>query len=176
MIERLTGPSDLAAAADLRRSLTDGQTELSSYWLDATGARVLAQESGRHLEVDEASAVSEAYAAAGVHALVAILNDALVVEEEAYVLDASPQDLTRLSSELAGVNFILADIAGTRCILFTTDDFKLVAGPLAFVTHIAGEPSAARESFKEFAADQLEALQPALVRAESYMSWVETAE
>lgn len=176
MIRRLTDPTELAAARDLRRSVADGPAELSARWLAATEARVLAQESGRHLEVDEVSSVAEAYAEAGIHSLVAVVTDALVVQDEAYALGASPQDLAQLSSELAGVNFVLLDSPATHCILFTTDDYKLVAGPPAFVTRIVGDPRAAMDSFIEFAADQLEEMQPAMLRAESYMSWVTGSE
>jgi hypothetical protein len=173
MIKEILDASELAAARELRQSLADGPTELSPHWLCTTGARVLAQESGRHLEVDEAAAVSQAYAAAGVESMVAIVTDALVVEDVAYALDASPQDLCGLSGELAGVNFLLADSAATRCLLFTTDDFKLVAGPLEFVTQIVGDPTTARKVFQNFAADQLEEFRPAFTAAQSYMSWVD---
>jgi hypothetical protein len=171
-MQRLTTPSELAAARELRRSLTDGQSNLSTAWLRATGARVLAQESGRHLESEEASAVAEAYTAAGVRALVAIVTDVLVVDDEAYTLDATVEDLTQLSDDLAGINFLLADDVGTRCILFTADDFKLVAGPISFVIQVAGEPTMARDAFLAFSVDQHDEFQPALRRAASYMSWV----
>jgi hypothetical protein len=172
MIRRITDQTELFAARDLRRRITDGQTDLAADWLATTEAKVLAQESGRHIERDEAVAVADACARIGVNRLVAVVNDALVMDEEAYVVGATVDDLYEVSDELTGVNFLLADEAGSLCLLLTTDDFKLIAGPLDFVTRIAGDPTDAREAFLAFAADELEELQSVLLRADSYMDWV----
>lgn len=172
MIRRVIDQAGLVAASKLRRSIADGQARLSTDWLQRTGAKVLAQESGRHLELDEAAAVARAYANAGIGGLIAIVNDALVEDEEAYLVDATINDLTQVSDELTGINFLLTDESGTRCLLFTTDDFKLVAGPLDFVTLIVGDAVKAKEAFLSFAAGQLDDFQPVLKQAASYMAWV----
>ncbi|WP_129666523.1 hypothetical protein [Phytoactinopolyspora endophytica] len=102
----------------------------------------------------------------------AIVNDPLVVDDIAYLVDTTADDLTQASRELTGMNFVLADEAGTRCLLFTTDDFKLIAGPLPFVTRFAGDLIGARDDFLAFAADQLADHRAILEEAASYMDWV----
>ena len=175
MLRQITDDSDLRQAIELRRRIADGQADLSSDWLAATHARVLAQESGRHLEADEALSLAETYVSHGVTHLVAVVTDSLAVEEEAYALDAAADDLNELSRELGGINFLLADADASRCVLFTTDDFKLVAGPLTFVEGFVGDPQAALDAFAAFRDDSLEDLHPALERAASYMWWVSAA-
>jgi 5,10-methylenetetrahydrofolate reductase len=172
MLRQIPDGSELAQAIELRRNIADGQADLSAAWLAETDARVLAHESGRHLEADEAQSLAETYLSQGVTHLVAVVNDPLVADEVAYSLDPAADDLREVSREFAGISFLLSDVGGSRCVLFTTDDFKLVAGPLAFVEHFAGDPLAAREAFVAFAEDHLEDLRPILARAASYMSWV----
>jgi hypothetical protein len=176
VIRRLEIPSEVAAARELGRSLCDGQSTLSAEWLQSTHARVIAQESGRHLEPGEDQAVADAYAEAGTRALIAVITDTLVAEEEAYVLSVTTNDLRHLSDELVGINFLLSDEAGLRCILFTADDYKLNAGPIRFVKQVAGDPVKAREEFVAFAADELAERRTVLERAASYMQWVLLAE
>ncbi len=172
MLRRITDGSDLRQAVELRRRIADGQVDLSSAWLAETHARVIAQESGRHLEPDEASSLAETYCNQGVAHLVAVVNDSLAAEEEAYALDSAADDLNEVSRELAGINFLLTDADASRCVLFTTDDFKLVAGPLTFVEGFVGDPQAASDAFAAFRGDSLEDLHPILERAASYMRWV----
>lgn len=172
MLRQITDQSELAQAIQLRRRITDGQADLSAVWLAETRARVLAQESGRHLEPDEASSLAKTYLGQGVAHLVAVVNDPLAAEEIAYALDASADDLNELSREFGGINFLLSDADASRCVLFTTDDFKLVAGPLAFVETFVGDPQTAWDAFAAFRNDSIEDLHPILDRAASYMSWV----
>lgn len=173
MLQRIADGFDLRQAIGLRRYIAEGQADLSPAWLAETHARVVAQESGRHLEPDEALSLSETYCSQGVNHLVAVVNDSLAAEEEAYALDSTADDLNELSRELAGINFLLTDADASRCVLFTTDDFKLVAGPLTFVEAFVGDPQAASDAFAAFRGDSLEDLHAVLERAASYMWWVE---
>lgn len=77
-----------------------------------------------------------------------------------------------ISDELGGINFLLSDSTGTWCVLFTADDFKLVAGPFDFVSQILGDPKMVRSAFLEFAADQPDELRHVALRAARYMDWV----
>lgn len=173
MIRQITDDSQLRQAQHLRRRVTDGQTDLSAAWIEESQAKVLAQESGRHLEADEAVALAEACGNAEIGPLVAIGNDPLVTDDVAYLLDATTEDLTAISFELAGINCALTDEAGSLCVLFTTDDFKLVAGPLEFVASYAGDLLAAKRDFLAFSQDHLEGLRLTLRKAAAYMDWIE---
>lgn len=172
MLRQIIEGTDLTQAIGLRRRIADGQADLSSAWLADTRARVLTQESGRHLEPDEALSLAETYLSHGVTHLLAVVNDSLAAEEEAYTLNASADDLNELSRELGGINFLLTDAEASRCVLFTTDDFKLVAGPLAFVEGFVGDPVTAWNAFVVFSQDSSDDISPILERAASYMSWV----
>ncbi len=172
MLRRIIGGPDLRQAIELRRLITDGQADLAAAWLTTTGAWVLAKESGRHLEPEEALSLAETYFRQGATHLVAVVTDSLAAEEEAYALESAADDLNELSRELAGVNFLLTDTDASRCVLFTTDDFKLVAGPMPFVEGFVGDPQVASEAFAAFRGDSLEDLQPILERAATYMWWV----
>ncbi len=172
MLRQITDRSDLRQAGEIRRRIADGQADLAAAWLAETHAKVLAEESGRHLEPDEASSLAGTYLSAGVATLLAVVTDSLVAEEIAYALQASVDDLNALSRELAGINFLLTDFDASRCVLFTTDDFKLVAGPLGFVGSFVGEPRAALDAFVDFRDESHEDLHPILDRVVSYMGWV----
>lgn len=176
MINRLDTANDLAEAQGLRHMVAVDEVTFSPRWLADSGAHVVAQESGRHLESGEALLVVRAFAAAGTSALVAIVNDSLAAAAEAYEIDVSEEALEQICADLVGVNFVLVDTTGQNCILFTAYDFKLIAGSLAFVTAIAGEPRAAREAFIEFAAGQPASLRATAARAAEYMKWVQIPE
>lgn len=173
MIRRLADADEIASALELLRAVAADEITLSSRWLADTGVRVVAQESGRHLETDETPLVVRAFAATGSDKLLAIANDSLAVAVEAYELPVAEADLTQICDAFLGMNFVLVDPAATKCILFTAYDFKLIAGPLAFVTAIVGEPRAARAAFLEFAEDQPGSLRATAARAAEYMSWID---
>lgn len=171
MIRRVDS-REFEAAQALRRIVAADQATVAPEWMADSGAKVMAQESGRHVELDEAPAIIAAFAAAGVDKLTVVTNDPLVRVTEAYEIGVSEAELIELSDDLIGINFVLVDGFAERCILFTTFDFKLIAGPISFITAVAGEPRAARDAFLEFVADQTGSLRVAALRAAGYMNWV----
>lgn len=175
MIRRVESKEELEAAQALCRRVAADEAALAPAWLTHHGARVIAQESGRHVELAEAPAIIDAFVEAGAHNLIAITNDPLVGVIEAYEMGVTADDLLEVCNDLIGVNFVLVDGLGEQCILFTTYDFKLIAGSLGFVTAVVGEPRAARDAFLEFAVDQPGSLRAAALRAADYMDWVDAS-
>lgn len=174
MIRRIEEAREIAAVSAVYRTVAEDEVTFKAQWLADTGARVVAQESGRHLESEEVLIVAHAFFARGVDRLLAVVTDSLAVGPEAYAIDASTADLAQICDELVGVNFLLVDESARQCILFTTRDFKLVAGPVEFVAAVVGSPEAARDEFLEFAIDQPDALRIAATRAAGYMSWIDS--
>lgn len=173
MIRRLEAAERIVEVLGLRNSVLSDDATIDPEWLARTGSRVVVQESGRHIEPAEAPLIASAFDAMGADSLLAIVGDPLVVSPEAYELDVTAEDLIQVSGKLAGVNFALLDSQARQCVLFTTRDFKLIAGPLEFVTAVAGEPSIARQEFCDFAADQPGPLREAAERAASFMNWLD---
>lgn len=173
MLRRLADPHQVLEAVTLRRRMAAGSADLSAVWLEETAVKVMAEESGRHLEADEAERLAAALQTLHVGSLVAVANDPLIIDELVFALEVSPEDLTDLSDEFAGINVLLAPRGGVEaCVLFTTDDFKLVAGPLPFLEAYSGDLTAARDEFRSFAGDHAEDLRPVLERAASYTDWI----
>lgn len=172
MMRRLREVGELAAAHEMRDLIAADDTTFSPRWLVQSNALVVAQESGRHLEPDEAPLVAKAFTACGVDSLIAVTNDSLMTIVEAYELSAHATDLNLLSDELIGINFLLADASYERCILFTAYDFKLIAGSRQFITAVAGDPMTTREEFIDFYSDQLEPFRTTAIRAAAYMDWI----
>jgi hypothetical protein len=162
----------IADAVARRRIVADGPGDLNDDWL-SDGQRVaMPEESGRHLEPAESRRLEFALRSSGVDALTAIVNDALVLDELVYELDARSEDLSAFSSEFSGMNALLLPRVGTDlAILFSTDDYHLVAGPSQFVAAYFGDIGAARQAFLDFVENHFEAMQSPLQRVVRYMSW-----
>lgn len=173
MMRRIVEASELEAAQELCRAIATNEAEFSPQWLASSNVLVIAQESGRHLEPDDAPLVANAFASAGAETLIAVTNDSLISEVEAYKLRPLTADLALLSSELMGINFVLTDASSQQCILFTTYDFKLIAGSRHFITTIVGDPLIAREEFADFYWDQLDFFRAKAVQAAAYMNWLD---
>ncbi len=91
-----------------------------------------------------------------------------------YELNASAEDLAAFSWEFSGINALLLPHSGTDlAVLFSTDDYRLVAGTRQFVADYAGDLKAARDEFVEFAEGQFDVMQPLLRRVAGYMSWID---
>lgn len=95
MIRRLSTTDELAMAERLRDVVVSGEASLAAEWLARSTARVIVQESGRHLEHEEAPLVAQTFGAAGVEKLFAISIDSLFATPEAYDLVTSADNLDR---------------------------------------------------------------------------------
>jgi hypothetical protein len=134
-----------------RQAVADGPGDLSERWLLTGGRVALAEESGRHLEAEECVRLEAALRTTFVHRLTVISNDPLVDEDMVYDLSASAEDLAAFSWEFSGINALLLPHSGTElAVLFSTDDYHLVAGTRQFVTDYAGDLKAARGAFVDF--------------------------
>lgn len=117
--------------------------------------------------------MAAAFNAHGIRSLLVVLNDPLVVDETVYALDVTPEDLYEMSREFGGVNaLVVPQDRDDVCVLFTTDDFKLIAGPESLLVDYAGDLSEVRSDFLAFASNHLEEIQPVLDRVASYMDWI----
>jgi len=148
--------------------------DLSERWL-LTGDRVaLAEESGAHLEAEQCVRLEAALRTAFVRRLIVISNDPLVNEDLVYELSISAEDLAAFSWEFSGINALLLPHSGTElAVLFSTDDYYLVAGTRQFVTDYAGDLRAARDAFVDFAERPVWVMTPLLREVLRYMSWID---
>jgi hypothetical protein len=174
MLSKLTDSRLIAEAVSRRQVVADGSADLREEWLGERGLVALPEESGRHLEEDECRRLAVAFRSFGVDRLIAIANDPLLVDEMVYELAASAEDLAAFSSEFSGINALLLPATGVdMAVLFTMDDYHLVAGSRQFVSSYAGDIHAAQEEFLRFVDDHLEVMQPTLRRVSRYLLGVD---
>lgn len=107
--------------------------------------------------------------------MLAITNDALVLDDAVYELGADARDLDALSWEFGAINGLLVPSHSVElAVLCTVDDFRLVAGSRDFVLAYAPDPAAARDEFLAFAESHIvDELRVILLRAARYMDWVD---
>jgi uncharacterized protein Veg len=173
MLSRITDEDSIAEAVSRRQLVADGPGDLSERWLLEGNRVALAEESGRHLEAEECVRLEAALRTAFVRQLIVISNDPLVDEDMVYELSISAEDLTAFSWEFSGINALLMPYSGTDlAVLFSTDDYHLIAGPRQFVTSYAGDLKAARKEFVDFVEGHFELMQPLLRKVIHYMSWI----
>ena len=73
-----------------RRRVADGPADLRASWLaEAEDRRVIAEESGALLDPEDSMRLEVAFGRVGVHRLLAISNDPLMVEDLVYELEVS---------------------------------------------------------------------------------------
>jgi hypothetical protein len=175
MLTHLEDSLSIADAVARRQIVADGPGGLNESWLREGERVAMPEESGRHLEEDECSRLAAALHIAGVHELTAIANDPLVLDEIVYALTASAADLAVFSAKFGGINALLLPRIGTDlAVLFSTDDYHLVAGPRGFVTSYVGNVEDARNRFLTFVEGHFEMMQPLLRKITRYMDWVGT--
>jgi hypothetical protein len=174
MLSRITDEGSIAEAVARRQVVADGPGDLSERWLLEGNRVALAEESGAHLEADQCVRLEAALRTAFVRRLIAISNDPLVDEDLVYELSISAEDLDAFSWEFSGINALLLPHSGKDlAVLFSTDDYYLIAGTRQFVTDYAGDLKTARDAFVDFAEDHFDVMQPLLCRVIRYMSWIE---
>ena len=175
MIRRTSDEAVVQQAILARRRVADGPADLNASWLaEAEDRRAIAEESGALLDPEDSQRLEAALHRVGVHGLLAISNDPLMVEDLVYELEASASDLDALSWAFGEMNLLLIAAQGPElAVLCTVDDFRLVAGSRDFVLSYVPDPVAAREAFLDFVeTHQVEELKPLLWRATTYMDWV----
>jgi hypothetical protein len=174
MLSRLTDEKMVVDAIHRRQTIADGLADLNEDWLLKGHRVVLAEESGRHLESEQVTRLVNALRTVQVSRLVAISNDPLVLDDMAYGLDATEGDLASFSSEFSGINALLMPSEGIAlAVLFSTDDFHLVAGSEDFVAVYGGDLKAAKANFVDFARGHFEVMRPILTKASHYMDWID---
>jgi hypothetical protein len=104
-------------------------------WLRRRDVGVEPEEVGGVVAVLEGDPLRTAF----VRRLIVISNDPLVGEDLVYELSISAEDLAAFSWEFSGINALLLPQSGIElAVLFSTDDYYLVAGTRQFVTDYAG--------------------------------------
>lgn len=166
--------SIVSSAVARRRLVADGPGDLNPSWLEGGDRVAFPVESGRHLEPEESERLAKACRNSGIRDLVAVVNDPLIVDDSAYELEATADDLNRFSDEMSGINVLLLPKEGVDfAVLFCTDDFHLVGGGRDFVKDYVGDLRSAKRDFEQFAADAFEDLQEVLMKAARYANWVD---
>jgi hypothetical protein len=140
MIRRLERYEEVGAARAACQSIAVDEVTFAAQWLSESSAVVMVQESGRYFEADEVARVARAFSADSAELFWGVVTDSPASAPEAYALGASGEDLSQICDELTGVSFMVVNASATKCIIVTAYDFKLIAGPLHFVTSITGEP------------------------------------
>lgn len=168
-------PSMVNSAVGRRRLVADGPGDLNPSWLESEGRVAVPVESGRHLEPEECESLATALRNSGIRELVAVVNDPLIVDDSAYELEATADDLNRFADEMSGINVLLLPREGVDfAILFCTDDFHIVGGSRGLVEDCVGDLQLAKLDFEQFAADAFEDLQDVLTKAAQYAAWIDT--
>jgi hypothetical protein len=174
MLSRITDEDSIAEAVARRQVVADGPGDLSERWLLEGNRVALAEESGAHLEAEECARLEAALRTAFVHRLIAISNDPLVDEDMVYELSISAEDLDAFSWEFMSINALLLPRFGTDlALLFSTDDYHLIAGTRQFVADYAEDLKAARDAFVDFAEGHFDVMQPQLRKVIRYMSRID---
>lgn len=161
----------LHQALEIRNEATDGFFDLAQSWLERTGACVVAEESGRHLEPSDSARLAEALASAGAERLVVVSDDPLIMNDFGFSFEPTAADLDLVSDEFSGLGaFLTSEPRLPLCVLFTISNFRLVAGPLTLVRAYVGDLPAARAEFLDFATDPDSELDRQLKRAAARMA------
>jgi len=111
-------------------------------------------EKGRHIEPEDTPRIATAIAQYTSAACYALATEPLGAGPTAYEVPATEDGLLDFSHECAGLNFILVPADLTFALLFTSEDYKLYAGPRHFVESVLGASiAAARSAFHIYADD-----------------------
>jgi len=102
MLRPVSDPSALEGAVRRATEVLDGSHDLSERWLQAGGRVAVPEESGLHLDAEQAARLAVALQRAGVGEVEAVAAEPLERGPTAYELDATAADLTALSHEGAG--------------------------------------------------------------------------
>jgi hypothetical protein len=171
MLRPMTDATWIREAVARRQLVADGPGDLSERWLLEGNRVALAEESGPHLDEEQCVRLEAALRTNFVRQLIVISNDPLVDEDMVYELSISAEDLAAFSWEFMSINALLLPHSGTElAVLFSTDDYHLVAGTRQFVTDYAGDLKAARDDFAE---DPHWVMTPLLREVTRYMSWID---
>lgn len=111
-------------------------------------------ENGHYVELEDAPLIAAAIRRHTSAPCYALATEPLANGPIAYEVPATEDGLLDFSHECGGLNFILVPADLTFALLFTSEDYKLYAGPRNFVESVLGTSiAAAREAFQIYADD-----------------------
>ncbi|MGO4534839.1 hypothetical protein [Leifsonia sp. 2MCAF36] len=140
---------------------------MSEAWVANHGCRVVAQESARLIDEDDAVRLERAAKECGVSRLLAVVNDDHFIDPTELVFSVKPTvaELMECNVALVGLNAVLFSERASVGLVATVDDFSVLAAPPQFARIFEPDPSNALSEFRAFAMTQPRELRPAAVRA-----------
>jgi len=154
-IQAISDPKIVQKLASMIEGMVDKPWHLNSDWIAMKKWVAVPVEKGRHFEEGEAEATAQALQAMGCEECFAIATEPMGEYPHCYRVPATKEGLLDFSSECASLNFVLTPEEQSFAILCTSEDYNVVAGPLAFVERVLGaDIQTARRKFLEVASDE----------------------